>query len=590
MPDGRGDRFGHEIMSEDERRRRRMRSLRKKAMNPATRTTRELKKHEQRKVHCLFAAVCNEEFLEEEEIVVNEFRQALVERGMLLARYDDYHTMLRFLKARKFDLDKTVQMWEEMLNWRKENAVDTIIQDFIYEEFDEVKLYYPHGYHGVDKGGRPVYIERLGKVEPSKLMNITTVDRFLKYHVQGFEKAFAQKFAACSIAAKRHIDSTTTILDVHGLNWMSFGKIARDLVMRMQRIDSSNYPETLHQMFIVNAGGGFKCVWNSAKCFIDQRTIAKIHVLGTKFQDRLLEVIDASQLPDFLGGSCSCPNEGGCLGSNKGPWNDTQLMKLVHALHEGECNLGIKLLDYQESRNEISSSSISRKSSYREPTPSLSNNEISQRPEMDISGDRYEDRHPSNLAGPIAEQRLPKGSLSAIVMDVVLRLLTFLCILGSLFRRFFKMDENMESVLENQTTQVGNSNSQEQDAQLKNEELLHPCYQKLQHLENMVNELSKKPARIPSEKEDMIHESLSRIKSIEFDLQKTRKALIATTSKQMELSESIETIKENNLNVSCCLLMKQMQCILKKIWLSSLTSVLYLLDSTTGESKLLATK
>lgn len=34
----------------------------------------------------------------------------------------------RFLKARKFDLDKTVLMWSEMLNWRREYGVDSIIQ------------------------------------------------------------------------------------------------------------------------------------------------------------------------------------------------------------------------------------------------------------------------------------------------------------------------------------------------------------------------------------------------------------------------------------------------------------------------------
>lgn len=35
---------------------------------------------------------------------------------------------LRFLKARKFDMDKTLNMWTEMLSWRKDNHIDTIMQ------------------------------------------------------------------------------------------------------------------------------------------------------------------------------------------------------------------------------------------------------------------------------------------------------------------------------------------------------------------------------------------------------------------------------------------------------------------------------
>lgn len=75
-----------------------MRSLRRKAMSSSTRTVRELRKRGKSKVHCLFASVSTEEFLDkEEEEVVHAFRQALVERDLLLAHYDDYHTMLRWL-------------------------------------------------------------------------------------------------------------------------------------------------------------------------------------------------------------------------------------------------------------------------------------------------------------------------------------------------------------------------------------------------------------------------------------------------------------------------------------------------------------
>lgn len=67
--------------------------------------------------------------------------------------------------------------------------------------------------------------------------------------------------------------------------------------------------------------------------------------------------------------------------------------------------------------------------------------------------------------------------------------------------------------------QLEDLESREQSTTLK----VDPLWKRLQNLEVMVTELTKKPSKIPLEKENMLHESLNRIKSIEYDLQKTKR-------------------------------------------------------------------
>ncbi|KAL6999036.1 hypothetical protein U1Q18_000203 [Sarracenia purpurea var. burkii] len=84
------------------------------------------------------------------------------------------------------------------------------------------------------------------------------------------------------------------------------------------------------------------------------------------------------------------------------------------------------------------------------------------------------------------------------------------------------------------------------DAEAASEEdCVHPCVQRLKKLEKLLEELNNKPAEIPLEKDLMLHQSLDRIKSVELDLEKTRRALHATVMKQLEIAQLLENLQQS---------------------------------------------
>lgn len=126
----------------------------------------------------------------------------------------------------------------------------------------------------------------------------------------------------------------------------------------------------------------------------------------------------------------------------------------------------------------------------------------------------------------IQRRRLVPQVASSIACFVI----KFLAFVYLLFRRFGRVFSVRYAPreLEGQSgphTEEGSAPPQmmRSNSQVAELEALQPCWQRLQHLETLVTELVNKPKKIPPEKEDILIESLSRIKSIEYDLQKTKK-------------------------------------------------------------------
>ena len=94
-------------------------------------------------------------------------------------------------------------------------------------------------------------------------------------------------------------------MDLNKLTTSQLSRRALAIIKEQAAIDSVCFPETMSKMLIVNAPTYFSATWVIIKGWLDARTSAKIEVISSRstMEKRLLEFIDADQLPSDYGGT-----------------------------------------------------------------------------------------------------------------------------------------------------------------------------------------------------------------------------------------------------------------------------------------------
>ncbi|KAG6841334.1 hypothetical protein C0991_012159 [Blastosporella zonata] len=251
---------------------------------------------------------------------LTKFKEELIAKNIFVEGRMDDALLLRFLRARNFDVAVAMKMMVDAEDWRKAFHVDEFVETFKSEDPKTVKRLYPQYYHKTDKEGRPLYIEQLGDLDIREdTMKEVPVESFLQRLVFEYERFTTYRLPACSKAVGHPVETSCTILDVKGVTLWKFTQV-QNYVKEASLIGKDRYPECMGKFYIINAPAAFTWVWMAVKLFLDPVTVKKVTILGSKYADTLRDQIPVENLPKEFGGTCACA--GGCSLSDAGPWNE----------------------------------------------------------------------------------------------------------------------------------------------------------------------------------------------------------------------------------------------------------------------------
>eukprot|EP00268_Persea_americana_P015047 TRINITY_DN16817_c0_g2_i5.p1 TRINITY_DN16817_c0_g2~~TRINITY_DN16817_c0_g2_i5.p1 ORF type:complete len:300 (+),score=83.77 TRINITY_DN16817_c0_g2_i5:1097-1996(+) len=287
-----------------------------------------------------------------------------------------------------------------------------------------------------------------------------------------------------------------------------------------------------------------------------------LQVLGNKYQSKLLEVIDASELPEFLGGTCTCADQGGCMRSDKGPWKDPEIMKRVQN-GEARCRT-ITTIDEKTISEEV----YPKKSdSFKGETVFEADHKRSRKFSRDFG------EHPQ--LPPVHEEvvdaswkREPKNEKLAIVKGVsvpeaykssdgngtqmlggvmafVTGVVTMLRLTRSMPRKINGTAFECGPAVYNAGSMVnGQEHHQQMPFPVISAAEFSAVMKRLGDMEGKVTNLSLKPAQMPLDKEEKLDAALSRIDALETELSATKKALEDALARQDEFIAYLEKQKK----------------------------------------------
>ncbi|XP_045390422.1 SEC14-like protein 4 isoform X2 [Lemur catta] len=231
------------------------------------------------------------------------FQENLRDLLPTLPNADDFF-LLRWLRARNFDLQKSENMLRQHVEFRKQQDLDNILS---WQPLEVIQLYDSGGLCGYDYEGCPVWFDIIGTLDPKGLLLSASKQELIRKRIRVCE-LLLRECALQSEKLGRKIEMVLMVFDMEGLSLRHLWKPAVEVYQQFFAILEANYPEMLKNLIIVRASRLFPVAFNLVKSFMSEETRRKIVILGDNWKQELTKFISPDQLPVEFGGTMTDPD------------------------------------------------------------------------------------------------------------------------------------------------------------------------------------------------------------------------------------------------------------------------------------------
>ncbi|KAL7932382.1 hypothetical protein V8C35DRAFT_281591 [Trichoderma chlorosporum] len=240
-----------------------------------------------------------------QEVLANHTPEAIRETFWSMVKHDHPDALaLRFLRARKWDVDKALVMLVSTMSWRhsdmkvdvdimangEEGAVANAREGKgeakkVGEDFLAQLRMGKSFLHGVDKQGRPICVVRVRLHRQGEQCE-ESLERYTVFLIE-----------TARMVLRPPVDTATIIFDMTGF---SMANMDYTPVKFMIKCFEANYPESLGAVLVHNAPWIFQGIWKIIRGWLDPVVAAKVHFTNNKHD--LQEFIEPSHILKELGG------------------------------------------------------------------------------------------------------------------------------------------------------------------------------------------------------------------------------------------------------------------------------------------------